>query len=434
MRTMIRNTVFAACVGIVAATANASGSVSVSPGLTGKLITGYQGWFGCPKDFQDNAVWQHWFVKGVQPQYFTVDFLPSLRDIDPKDLCDTGLPRSDNKGTIKLFSSQNPRVVEAHFRWMKENNVDGAALQRFVEVLSDTKKKARADNVAQNVRAAAEASSRAFFITYDVSGADPKTVVQDIRDDWQHITNQLKTTDSPSYLTQSGKPVLELWGFGFLGRPGEATEVTDLIGDLKNGRNGLKAATVIGGVPTSWRTLSGDSRSDAGWSKAYRSYDVISPWSVGRFVDEQGADAFLRDHVLPDIAETQKLGLQYMPVISPGFSWYNLMTNRGHPEQAVLNQTRRDCGRFMWHQISNLLGAHSTTLYAAMFDEVDEGTALFPTVTRSDHLPAGAKMVYLNEDGCALPDDWYLRIVGKATGYLRSHTLPPKYLDGVLKP
>jgi len=39
--------------------------------LKGRLIVGYQGWFGCPNDFEDNKVWQHWFVKGVSfPQKF----------------------------------------------------------------------------------------------------------------------------------------------------------------------------------------------------------------------------------------------------------------------------------------------------------------------------------------------------------------------------
>ncbi|HYN54424.1 MAG TPA: hypothetical protein VES38_06940 [Methylotenera sp.] len=37
--------------------------------------------------------------------------LPSTREIKPEDLCDTGLPRSDGQGTIKLYSAQNLNVV-----------------------------------------------------------------------------------------------------------------------------------------------------------------------------------------------------------------------------------------------------------------------------------------------------------------------------------
>lgn len=403
-------------------------------GLSGRLIVGYQGWFGCPNDFEDNKNWQHYFIKKVGPELITVDLLPSVRELKPEDLCDTKLPRPDGQGTIKLFSSQNFNVVNMHFRWMQQNHIDGVALQRFISELANPKLKNRRDNVLKNVRKASEENGRVFFVTYDISGSDPKTVIDDIRKDWRYLVDELKITSSPSYLRDGGKPLLQLWGFGFGDRPGTADEVAALIGDLKGGRGGLEVATLIGGVPTSWRTLSGDSKSESSWAKVYRSYDVISPWSVGRFSNEEGADAFVKNNVLPDLAEAKRYGVRYMPVIFPGFSWYNLMTNRGKKDQAVLNRTPRNCGKFFWRQVSNLLDAHVETLYAAMFDEVDEGTALFPTETRRDKLPTGARMVFLNQDGCSLPDDWYLSVTGKAAEYLRQHQSPPKNLDAVIKP
>ena len=407
---------------------------SVAEGLSGRLIVGYQGWFGCPNDFEDNKNWQHWFVKGVHPAYLTVDLLPSFREIRPEDLCDTGLPRSNGQGTIKLFSSQNRNVVLTHFRWMRDHEIDGAAAQRFVGVLSDPAMQRRSDHMLKNVQAAAEANNRVFFLVYDVSGANHKTVTEEIRRDWMHLVNDLKLTDSSAYLRDHGKPVLELWGFGYGDRPGVPEEVTVLIDDLKNGRNGLVAATLIGGVPTNWRTLAGDSKPGTAWAKLYRSYDVISPWSVGRFSDEAGVDAFVQNFVVPDLAETKRLGLGYMPVIFPGFSWYNLMTNRNKPDQAVLNRIPRHCGKFLWKQVFSMLDARVDMLYAAMFDEVDEGTALFPVETSKDKLPVGANMVVLNQDGCALPDDWYLRVTGEATKYLHQHKLPPKLLEEVVHP
>lgn len=420
------------CIVVLTVSGHAFGATA--NGISGRLIVGYQGWFGCPNDFEGNKNWQHWFVKGVRPEFLTVDLLPSVREMKSEDLCETGLPRADGKGTIKLFSSQNPNVVSTHFRWMRDNGIDGAAAQRFISEMPDPVKKKRGDHVLQNIRVAAETNDRVFFVVYDISGSNPKTVVNDIRRDWKHLANDLKLTASPNYLHDHGKPVLELWGFGFGDRPGESNEVADLIGDLKNGRNGLAAATVIGGVPTNWRTLTGDAKPDAAWAKVYRSYDVISPWSVGRFSDEAGVDAFVKKIVVPDLAETRRLGLGYMPVIYPGFSWFNLMTNRNKPDQAVLNRTPRHCGQFLWKQVSSLLDTQVDMLYAAMFDEVDEGTALFSAETRKDKLPTGANMVFLNQDGCSLPDDWYLRVTGKAAEYLRQHELPPKRLDGVIRP
>lgn len=402
-------------------------------GLSGKMIVGYQGWFGCPGDFEKNNLWQHWFVKAVQPENFTVDLLPSVREIGAADLCDTGLRQLDGSA-IRLYSAQNERVVTTHFRWMKEHGIDGAAVQRFVAGFPDPSKLRRSNNMVRNVRAASEASSRVFYVAYDVSGANPKTVVDDIRKDWRHLVHDLKITASASYLHAHDRPVLQLWGFGFGDRPGASDEVAALIKDLKSGQDGLQATYLIGGVPTRWRTLTGDSKSDTGWAKVYRSFDVISPWSVGRYADDDEADAFLRDQILPDLAETKRLGLGYMPVIFPGFSWFNLMTNRGQTVNAVLNRIPRRCGKFLWRQVSNLLSSRIDMLYVAMFDEVDEATAIFPAETRVDKLPLGTSMVVLNQDGCDLPDDWYLRVTGKAAQFLQARQIPPKQLDDVLRP
>lgn len=380
-------------------------------GLPGKVIVGYQGWFGCPNDFENNQNWQHWFVNQAKLEFLTVDMLPDLSAFGAEDLCDTGLPTVDRQGTVKLFSSQNPKIVLTHFRWMQAYGIDVAAVQRFVSELSNPKQKRRADNMLKNVMLAAQASQRSFFVVYDISGANPNTVINDIRQDWQYLVNQFKVTASPAYLKDKAKPVLELWGFGFSDRPGASDEVMTLQQALKQGQNQLTAVTLIGGVPTHWRSLSGDSKSQAGWHQVYRNYDVISPWTVGRFSDEYGADLFFKNIVLADVIETKRLGLQYMPVIFPGFSWHNLMINHHNPSRAILNQIPRRCGQLIKRQIDNLLKLKINSLYVAMFDEVDEATAMFPVETGSGRLPAGAKMVYLNQDGCDLPSDWYLQIL-----------------------
>ena len=196
----------------------------------------------------------------------------------------------------------------------------------------------------------------------------------------------------------------------------------------------MEPAALIGGVPTNWRTLNGDSQQDASWPEVYRSYDVVSPWSVGRFRDGAGADAFLKEHVLPDLAETRRLGIGYLPVMFPGFSWFNLQTRRGQPPRAILNEIPRRCGTLLWDQVANLLGSGVNMLYGAMFDELDEGTAILPAVSRADRLPVGSQMVYLNQDGCSLPSDWYVRVAGAAADYLHRAAVPPRQLDAVLKP
>jgi len=419
-----------------------SAVAATADGPAGRVIVGYQGWFGCPGDYAGNQRWQHWVIQnedthGPAPTNIRVDLLPALAGIPEKELCRTELRTADG-APVWLFSSQNEQIVLAHFRWMAKYQIDGVAVQRFIGIIDDRpdnpQGRARSDHMIGNVRAAAEATERVFFIAYDVSGAPPETLITDIRRDWQHLSGELGVTSSTSYLRLRGKPILELWGFGFADRPGKPAEVAQLIADLKQGRHGLQAAVLIGGTPTNWRTLNGDSQPDPRWADIYRSYDVISPWSVGRFRDDAGADAFLEQHVLPDLAETRRLGIGYLPVIFPGFSWYNLQTRRGQPQRAILNEIPRRCGRLLWRQVTNLLGSGVNMLYGAMFDELDEGTAMMPAVTRADRLPSGSRMLYLNQDGCSLPSDWYLRVTGAAADFLRRAAAPPRQLDAVLKP
>ena len=415
---------------------------SAAEGLSGRVILGYQGWFGCPGDYAGNRRWQHWVIQGSDtssptPQNMRVDLLPALQGLPQEDLCRTGMTAPDGT-VIWLFSSQNPRVVLEHFRLMSTHSIDGVAVQRFIGIIDDRpdnpQGRERSDHMIENVRAAAEATGRVFFVTYDVSGAPADTVVADIRRDWQHVTRDLQLTASANYLRIDAKPALELWGFGFTDRPGSPTEVAQLIADLKQGQHELQAVALIGGVPTNWRTLTGDSQGDARWAGVYRSYDVISPWSVGRFRDDAGAAAFLHDRVLPDVAETTRLGIAYLPVVFPGFSWSNLQERRGQPGKAILNEIPRRCGNFLWHQIANLTGSHVPAIYGAMFDEMDEGTAMLPAVTRPDRLPAGGRFVFLNQEGCSLPSDWYLRVMGPASEFLRKSQAAPHRLDAVLRP
>jgi hypothetical protein len=53
-------------------------------------------------------------------------------------------------------------------------------------------------------------------------------------------------------------------------------------------------------------------------------------------------------------------------------------------------------------------------LYVAMFDEVDEGTAIFKCTNQP---PVGDGVAFLTYEG--LPSDYYLRLVGMAGKVLR---------------
>jgi hypothetical protein len=81
---------------------------------------------------------------------------------------------------------------------------------------------------------------------------------------------------------------------------------------------------------------------------------------------------------------------------------------------APFNPIPRRGGRFYWQQVERALGAGSTMLYGAMFDEVDEGTAMFKVAATRREAPADVPTVTMDVDGESLPSDWYLRLAREA--------------------
>jgi hypothetical protein len=270
------------------------------------------------------------------------------------------------------------------------------------------------NQVTSNVWAGAEAYGRVFAIMYDISGQPASTLVSTLTNDWNFLVNTMKVTSSPRYQRHRGRPVVAIWGFGFTDRPGTPQDALTVI-------NQFKAAgfTVMGGVPTYWRTLNNDSQSDPAWANVYRAFDIISPWMVGRYATEAEADSFRQNLIVPDLAMTTSLGLDYMPVIFPGFSWHNLQGGPSNP----LNAIPRNAGNFYWRQAYNAVSAGCTMVYGAMFDEMDEGTAMLKLAPTAAELPAQGTFVPLNIDGTNLPSDWYLRLAGAATRMLRGDSV-----------
>jgi hypothetical protein len=111
----------------------------------------------------------------------------------------------------------------------------------------------------------------------------------------------------------------------------------------------------------------------------YAQLDIVQPWTVGRYATLDQADAWKRTHLIPDLVLTKKNHQLYVPVIFPGFSWHNL--NRDKPE----NQIPRPGGKFLWRQAYNARTAGATIVKIAMFDDVNEGTAILKAApSRSD--------------------------------------------------
>ncbi len=403
-----------AIVCLLSAVANAQNSVDATT-LEGKVLFGYQGWFRTPND-GSGAGWSHWSRGLPAPDTITVDLYPDLSEFDPNDLCPIPNETIGDKPAY-LFSSYNKNVVMKHFEWMKQYGLDGVLVQRFLSDIPGSK--AQGDGVLKNVMAAAEKTGRTFAIEYDISGARSESMAGNLQADWNYLVNDLHVTSSRRYLHHKGKPVVSVWGMGLSDRSHPPSN-TDAALQIIRWFQTTGGATYIGGTPAFWRSRTRDASADPAWDGVYKAMDVVQPWNVGRYGDLAGVDRWKAQQIVPDLALTASNKQLYMPVIFPGFSWHNL--NPSGPK----NQIPRLKGEFLWKQAYNARAAGVRMLKIAMFDEVNEGTAMFKAAAHRSDAPDQGYWLTLDADGADLPSDWYLRLAGDITrAFHRNAPLSP---------
>ncbi|KAJ7751879.1 hypothetical protein DFH07DRAFT_921881 [Mycena maculata] len=433
-----------------------------NPGtIQDKFLVGYQGWFTCggdgPPIGEGHHGWLHWLSEPLTPPFHgrpNTDLWPDTSTYDASELYPVaGLTHRDG-APARVFSSRDPRTVRRHFRWMAEHGVDGAFLQRFVGQVDPEDGGNRdgryggtrrlRDEVGERVREAAEAEGRVWAIMYDVSGVPPSALLRIITADFTHLVHDLRVFDSPAYLRERGAPVVGVWGLGLSDARVGADEARAVLHALRaiaqnaphNPQNNVHAKDgelyIFAGTPSHWRTPGeGDAQPDADgawaglWLGARGMVDAISPWSVGRFGDRDEVERWAAERWGGDaerVAEHNERGegrrVDYVPVVLPGGSGFNLSEGKW-----AFNGIKRDGGKFLWAQVfhaKRLRGVRS--LYGAMWDEYDEGTAFLPVVEKKRLLPEHERWPFmaLDEDGYDLPGDWYMRIAGFAAEGLRS--------------
>ncbi len=93
-------------------------------------------------------------------------------------------------------------------------------------------------------------------------------------------------------------------------------KVLELIKWFKSEADLKYRVFLIGGVPSGWRNLTLDSRTEPAWRSVYESLDGIHPWHVGRWETISGFDSFYYKNVItPDAALCSELGILYMPTM-----------------------------------------------------------------------------------------------------------------------
>ena len=83
-------------------------------------------------------------------------------------------------------------------------------------------------------------------------------------------------------------------------------------------------------------------------------------------------------------------------------------------ENEFSDKTPRNKGEFYWKQIAGAIESGAEMLYIAMFDEVNEGSAIFKC---SDNPPVSEIAKFVGIDG--KPSDTYLWLTGEAGKMLR---------------
>lgn len=373
------------------------------PTYKGLIMAGYQGWFGAPKDG----------VMYPDEKNIRIDMWPDVSEYEVT--YPTGLKLADGS-TARFFSSRDKSTIDTHFKWMRQYGLDGVFMQRFFGAARPGNER---NIVLKNAFDSATKYERAIAVMYDLSGL--KANGEDcsrLIEDWKYLVDSLNVTNRKgnTYLHHNGKPLVAIWGIGF---PDRAYNIRNI--GIERFMDFLKNDPVYGGcsvmlgVPTFWRDLNADCLPDPYLHDIIRTADIVLPWMVKRFTPllHNDMDRY-RDIILGDIKWCKEAGIDYVPCVTPGFSWHNLSRFEFPDDIKPVGSIPRQGGRFYWQQLSTAINAGASMIYVAMFDEVNEGTAIFKV---SNDPPVSNVARFADNDG--RPSDHYLWLTGEAAKMIK---------------
>lgn len=360
--------------------------------LHGTVMCGYQGWFTHQDDGGGTGNF-HWGDVTRNPPRCSVDLWPDMLELAPEEKFPTNYRHADGS-TAYVFSSTVKPTVLRHFKWMQDYGIDGVWVQRFASQINAPRRLRMTNTVLSHCREGANRYGRSFAVMYDT--AFNQKTCDLMKKDWNELLGKMEILESPAYQHHRGRPVIGLWGYGFRSFDEAACEA--FLRFLKSEEGG--GCTILAGVPNDWRRWENGNDQERAQFRLLRKYiDIVQPWNVGRYGSPEGAETHFAHYFPDDIKWCADNDKDYYAVIFPGFSWTNL--RHGH---SPLNQTPRLGGRFLWRQAKLVDKYHLDMVYIAMFDEVDEGTAIFKC---TNHPPIGRFVTY---EG--YPSDHYLRLSG----------------------
>ena len=390
------------------------------PSYEGRILCGYQGWFRAEGDGSDRG-WAHYGPGKFDPNNCSIDLWPEISEY--KKTYPTGFKLADGS-PARVFSSWDESTVDLHFQWMQDYGIDGVFMQRFFDVTRTEKSRAEGRVILGHALKASQKNGRSLAVMYDLSGLKPGEDCSSLIQDWKELVDALKLTSqgaNQTYLYHRGKPLVAIWGIGFPDRPYNIHDIgiEKLIDFLKNDPQ-YGGCSVMLGVPNYFRDLRADTTPDPYLHELMAKADVIMPWMVGRFsatlygeMNRYGAQ------VKADAAWCAERKLDYAPCVYPGFSWYNLSHGRD-PHDAI----PRLKGRFYWGLMTAAIQSGAKMVYVAMFDEMDEATAIFKCASKPPENQPPTKFLTCED----FPSDHYLWLTGQAGKILRGEVAADKEL------
>lgn len=363
----------------------------------GLVMAGYQGWQGTPGDgcsHNPGENWPHYCNVSMSPFVFEpgplkncIDFWPDVSEYPVTYKAD-GFLMPD--GSIpRLYSAYDESTVNLHFKWMKDYGLDGVFMQRFVSQITSEQALDHSDKVLESAMRASNQYARAISIMYDMVGmgattnATPEAVLADARELMERYELSDRTKSQRYYLYHNGKPLIGVVSVGQPGMPYGITEVKAVVEGLQE-----MGFSILLGVPTYWRYPgTADCINDNAITDLIKSVDIIMPWFVGRYDYDGTSGAYAGsfddftssdggNHIISDMNKCEEYGIDYCPLVFAGYSDKNQ-----HPNNTIFD---RHHGDFYWKQIYYNIAQGADMLYVAMFDEMDEGTAIFKCLRKNE--------------------------------------------------
>ena len=396
--------------------------------IKGRVMCGYQGWFTAQGDESDSRGWTHWTANGIgkfEPGYTCVEYWPDVSEYEKT--YETQFKHPDGR-TARVFSSADKSTADIHFKWMKEYGIGGAIIQRFkstVEACASGRDLHSLDVLANCIEASKKYGI-AIMVEYDLSGLASDSDLDMLIRDWDMLNEKFHLTDPnvcPTYLWEKGKPMLGFFGVGLNKGDSTADQYLYLFDNMK-GRDGVKGRlSYFAGTGYTWLSSGGSAKPFIEWEEVYKRCAVISPWAVGSFSSVDAIESRMAQ-VAKDITWCQRQNVVYAPVAYPGFSWRNTQTkwkNNGTAfdwdPKNYYDMIPRERGMFLWKLLARYRELGAEAAFVAMFDEIDEGTAIFKCVKTSDtpintnqYFPEG-KFIGYDDD---LDPAFYMKLVGEA--------------------